>query len=384
MSRIFKVPTIISADDALINSGGIFSLCGKKAFIVTGKHVSKLKFFDMLLKTLKTAKIDYEIFSQITGEPTEDMITEGAMAYKDSGCDFLIGIGGGSPLDSIKAIVVLSVLGGNLSGYMGKNISAKLPPMIAIPTTAGTGSEVTKFTIITDAKNDVKMLLKGDDLIPDYAIVDPLATLDCPQSVTAATGLDALTHAVEAYTSKQAQPLTDAVAISAVKRIFKYLPIAYENGNDTNARSEMAIASLEAGIAINNASVTLVHGMSRPIGALFHVPHGVSNAMLLPKCIEFAVDGATEKFACLARTIGIDEDDDLIAAKEFAIRLRAICKICDIPTLKGYGIDEIDFFNKIDKMATDALISGSPQNTLKTVTEEDIKNLYRKIYGEVS
>ncbi len=380
MAREFKIPVIVSGENALEDSGEKLRKMGKKAFIVTGKHVVKIDFFKYLTDVLENALIDYEIFTDITGEPTDEMIDLGLIKYKESNCDFFIGIGGGSPLDSIKAIATLSVLGGKIPDYMGKLISAKLPPMVAIPTTAGTGSEVTKFTIITDLKKDVKMLLKGDDLIPDLAILDPLATLSCPKSITAATGLDALTHAVESYTSRLAQPLTDSVAISAVKRIFKYLPVAYKEPDDMKARSEMAIASLEAGIAINNASVTIVHGMSRPIGALFHVAHGVSNAMLLPKCMEFAMDGAYEKFAELGRAIGINEPDDKICAEKFVEKLSEICKMCEIPTPKEYGIDKEEFYSKIEKMASDALISGSPNNTIKEVKKEDIIELYKSLF----
>ena len=184
----------------------------------------------------------------------------------------------------MKAIAV------NVSGekeicdYYGEVIDNKLPKMIAIPTTTGTGSEATQFTVITDTKKNIKMLLKGVVLVPDVAVVDGSFGISAPKSVTASTGLDALTHAIEAYTSRRDQPLTDSVCISAVKRLFKYLPVAYANGNDLTARNETAIAALEAGIAINNSSVTVVHGMSRPIGALYHVPHGLLNAMLLSVC----------------------------------------------------------------------------------------------------
>ncbi len=380
MSREFTMPSkVITGENAVKNSGAVFSDAGKKAFIVTGKHVVKLDFFKTLLGTLEAAGVGYTVFSGITGEPTDTMISEGLAEFQESGCDFFIGIGGGSPLDSIKAIGVLAVLGGNIADYMGQSIQAKLPPMIAIPTTAGTGSETTKFTIITDLEKDVKMLLKGDNLVPDVAIIDPEATISSPKSVTAATGLDALTHAVESYTSKMAQPLTDTVALSAVKRIFKYLPRAYADGTDLEARSEMATAAFEAGIAINNASVTVVHGMSRPIGALFHVPHGISNAMLLPTCMAFAADGAVKKFAELGRAIGIATDNDGMAATIFIEELKKICAVCEIPTLAQYGIDRADFVAKIDKMATDALASGSPANTVKKVTKEDMVNLYHEI-----
>lgn len=380
MSRIFTMPqTLLSGENALQDACPHFAQAGKKAFIVTGKHVVKLDFFQTLLRTLEKAKVGYEIFSDITGEPTVGMIDAGLASYQASGCDFFIGIGGGSPLDSMKAIAVLSVLGGKIPDYLGQNISAKVPPMIAIPTTAGTGSETTKFTVITDEEKDIKMLLKGDHLVPTVAILDREATLSCPKSITASTGIDALTHAVEAYTSKLAHPLTDSIALSAVEKIMAYLPRAYADGSDVEAREEMAIASFQAGVAINNASVTLVHGMSRPIGALFHVPHGISNAMLLPTCISFALDGNLEKFAKLGRSLGITEADDGKAAEGFVQKLEEICQICEVPSLRGYGLDMEKFQAQIPKMAGDAVASGSPGNTVKEVTVDDVTALYQSL-----
>ncbi|MFI3227600.1 MAG: iron-containing alcohol dehydrogenase [Clostridia bacterium] len=380
MSREFVMPKkVITGENAVVNSADLFAQTGKKAFIVTDKFIEKLDFFKLITDTLEKAGVEYDVFSGITGEPTDDMINEGLAQFKSSGCDFFVAVGGGSPIDSIKAIGALAALGGSISDYMGKNIEAKLPTMIAIPTTAGTGSEATKFTIITDTKKDIKMLLKGDNLVPDYAIIDGLATISSPKSITAATGLDALTHAVESYTSKMAQPLTSTLAMSAVKRIFKYLPKAYDDGSDLQARNEMAIAAFEAGVCINNASVTIVHGMSRPIGALFHVPHGVSNAMLLPSCMKFAVDGAYSKFADLGRAIGLDGDEDKEVAEKFIEQLESICKYCAIPSVEGFGIDTAVFAEKIDKMATDALASGSPANTIKDVTKDDVVALYKAL-----
>ena len=254
--------------------------------------------------------------------------------------------------------------------------------MAAIPTTAGTGSEVTKFTIITDTKTDVKMLLKGEVLLPKLAIVDASLSESTPQSVTAATGLDALTHAIEAYTSKQAQPLTDALAISAVKRIFQYLPLAYQDGKNREAREEMAAAALEAGICINNSSVTIVHGMSRPIGALFHVPHGLSNAMLLEKCLQFALPGCYERFGVLGRAIGAASTDsiDLEAANALLQAVKLLCYTCEVPTPEQYGIAKMAFFNAVEKMAADAITSGSPGNTRREVTAEDCAAIYYSLW----
>ena len=226
------------------------------------------------------------------------------------------------------------------------------------------------------------MLLKGTVLIPDIAVVDGELTKSSPKGITASTALDALTHAVEAYTSKKAQPLTDPYCISAVQKIFKYLPRAYKNGDDIEARNGLAIAALQAGICINNSSVTIVHGMSRPIGALFHVPHGISNAMLLSACFGYVYDGAYGRFADMAREIGVatKEDNEEVAAKKFIDACNELCKICEIPTLEKYGINKDEFFANMDKMAEDAMASGSPSNTIKEIGKDDLLNIYRELW----
>lgn len=380
---LFKTPeyTLIGSK-ALEEAKPYLKKCGKKALIVTGKHVVLSDMMAELKKALEEIGIAYFVFDGITGEPTNVMIDEGIAAYKESGCDFCIGIGGGSPLDSAKAIAAMITNEGKIADYNGKVIEKPIPPVVAIPTTAGTGSEATQFTVITDVEKDIKMLLKGGYLVPKIAIVDPAYTYSAPKSITAATGMDALTHAIEAYTSRKALPVTDTLAVSAVKRIMKYLPAAYKDGSDEKARYEMSVASYEAGICINNSTVTLVHGMSRPIGALFHVAHGISNAMLLIKCLAFALDGAYEKFANLGREIGAAtaEDDDKTASEKFIEALNEICKICEIPTLLEYGIPKDDFFAHMEKMAHDALTSGSPGNTMKPISEQDIIEIYKKLW----
>lgn len=383
MSQEFVMPgKIISGENALENAKEIFANAGKKALIVSGKVMEKVGNVAKVASVLESAGVEYAIFTDIIGEPTDEMIQQGVEVYKKEQCDFLVGIGGGSPLDSIKAIAIQLDNPGKLSDYMGQTLTMDTPPMIAIPTTAGTGSEATWFTVITDTENNVKMLLKGPAVMPDVAILDYTFTMSSPQSVTSATGLDALTHAVEGYTSKKAQPLTDVFAISAIKRIFKYLPIAYTDGNNEEAREQMALAALEAGIVITNSSVTVVHGMSRPIGALFHVPHGISNAMLIKDCLEYVIDGALERFAVLGREIGVAEaeDSDEAAAKSFIAALDQLCKCCEVPTLEQYGIDKKEFFDVMDKMATDALISGSPGNTRKELEKEDLLNIYHTLW----
>lgn len=355
---------------------------GKKALVVTGKIVKTTPAFAGLVQRLGSWKVGFAVFDGITGEPTDRMIAAGVEAYRREGCDFLIAIGGGSPLDSAKAIAAMTALGGAVSDYMGREICGDFPPLVLIPTTAGTGSEATKFTVVTDSEKNVKMLLKGDALLPDLAVVDPSFGLTAPRSVTAATGMDALTHAVESYTSRKANGLTDPYAIDAVKRIFTWLPVAYGDGGSEPAREEMAVAAYEAGVCINNASVTIVHGMSRPIGALFHVPHGISNAMLITECLRYVQDGCPERFAALARAIGAagPDEGDGEASRKFLGALEGLCKTLAIPTLAEYGIDAAQFERVSGKMARDAMASGSPANTIKPVTEEDLLQIYKKLW----
>ena len=383
MAREFIVPgQIITGSGALTMAEETLKGLGKKALIVTDKVMIQLGNCAKVETALKNQGIDYAIYSEIVGEPTDTMIENGLKVYKENGCDFLVALGGGSPIDSMKAIGSLVVNGGNISDYMGKVIDVEMPPLVAIPTTAGTGSEATQFTIITDTKKDIKMLLKGKVLMPKLAIIDPQFTMTAPPKITAATGLDALCHAVEAYTSRKAQTLSDSFAMSAVKRIFKSLPVAFKDGKNEEARIQMSVAALEAGIAFNNASVTIIHGMSRPIGALFHVAHGLSNAMLMKECLGFALEGVYDRFADLGRAIGVADatDEDKAAAEKFLSAIEGIVKELETPTLAEFGIDKEEFFKVIDKMAYDAMDSGSPQNTMREVSEEQVKQIYRNLW----
>lgn len=381
-SKFIMPKQIISGENALQQSKEVIRTLGTKALVVSGKVMNRIGNVRIVTNLLDEIGIGWTVYDDITGEPDDVMIDGGVEAYKANGCDFLIAIGGGSPMDSMKAIGALITNPGKIADYMGKEITNPLPPMVAIPTTAGTGSEATQFTIITDTKTSIKMLLKGTVLIPDVAIVDASFTVSSPKSVTNATGLDALTHAVEGYTSKKASPLTDVYAVDAVKRIFQYLPRAYENGEDMEAREEMILVALEAGVVINNSSVTLVHGMSRPIGANFHVPHGLSNAMLLKVCLTFALDGTYERFADLGRAIGAatEEDNDETAAKAFLDAIIQLCETLEVPTLAEYGVDKEAFCEVMDKMADDAIASGSPGNTRKTTTKADVIKMYKELW----
>ncbi len=382
MASTFLTPkTIVSGKDALKSAENELVKLGKKALIVTDATMVKLGNAKLVEDVLNNNGIQYHIFSEVNFEPDDIVVAKGAKAYKDNNCDHLIALGGGSPIDTAKAISLLLNSDAPLNSYMGKIIDIKRPPLAAIPTTAGTGSEATKFTIINDTANKVKMLLTGPCLIPDIAIIDPAFSMTAPKSVTSHTGIDALCHALESYTSRKSQPLSETFALSAIKRIFANLPACYDDGSNVEARIQMSLAALEAGISFNNSSVTIVHGMSRPMGALFHVPHGLSNAMLLRECMDFAVEGAYDRFADVARSLSLtDETDDEKAARIFLKKLGELLDYLNVPTMSEFGIDRDTYFANIEKMANDAYASGSPSNTIREVSVEDMIELYKKIY----
>lgn len=383
MGNTFMVPAkIISGTNVIDELGEHIKGKGTKALIVTDQFMVKFGNAAKVENALKKVNVPYVIFDGANTEPTDKIVEAGLKVYKETACDFLVALGGGSPMDTAKAIAFMSVCKGKISDYMHTVIDMEVPYLVAIPTTAGTGSEATKNTIIADTENNVKMLLGGPSIIPALAVVDPTFTMTAPPKVTAATGVDALTHAIESYTSRKAQPLSDIFAISAVKKIHQNLPICYKDGKNVEARLQMSIAALEAGIAFNNASVTIVHGMSRPIGALFHIAHGVSNAVLLPACMEFAIEENTARFAEIGRLMGAADEStsDQDAAKAMVKEVARFCREVGIPTLAELGVKKEDFFAQLDKMADDALESGSPQNTMRIPTKEQIIEIYKKLF----
>ena len=381
MANTFLTPSrIISGSAALKEAGTYIANSGKKALVVTDAMMVKLGNIAKLEEVLKENKVDYVIYPEINSEPNDLMIMGGVKAYKENGCDFLIALGGGSPIDSAKAIGMMSTTDAEISSFMGKIIDVTMPKIIAIPTTAGTGSEATKFTIINDTKTQVKMLLTGPCLIPSLAIIDPQFTMTAPKSVTVATGIDALCHATESYTSRKAQPLSDTFALSAIKRIFNNLKTcAYDPTNEA-ARIQMSLAATEAGIAFNNSSVTIVHGMSRPIGAIFHIAHGLSNAVLLEACMNKVKDPIKDKFADIARYVGMTtSEDDAVAAKVFLDNLHQLLIDLEVPTMKDIIKDPELYKSSVKKMAHDAAVSGSPANTIYPITEEEMVAIYLQL-----
>lgn len=316
-------------------------------------------------------------------EPTVDYVREGLKSFKDNGCDVLVAVGGGSPIDTAKAIAIMGTNPGSIEDYkgLGKVVKEGVP-LIAIPTTAGTGSEVTQFTIITDTKTSVRMLIGSPFIMPKVAIVDPLLTLSCPRGLTAAVGIDSLTHAIEAYVSGKAQPMSDIFCLSAIELISGNLRQAWANGNNVEAREKTMLGALQAGIAFSNASVALVHGMSRPIGAYFHVAHGASNAALLGVVTEFSLIGNPARYAHIAKAMGenVTGLTDLGAAQLAAKAIKTLIKDIQIPSLRGLGVEKEKLEQLAPKMAEDAIASGSPGNNPRQATKEEIIELYRIAY----
>lgn len=379
--RPFRVPpTIQFGPDASREAGPEAKRLGaSRALVVTDKILSDLGTINPVVASLRAADITPVMYPEVNSEPTLAHVENGLALLKAEGCDILVACGGGSPIDTAKAISIMATNPGSIEDYMGLG-KVKSPglPVIAVPTTAGTGSEVTLFTIITDTSRDVKMLIGGPELMPAVAVVDPLLTMKMPRGITAATGLDALTHAIEAYVSVKAQPMSDVLALSAIRLLGTYLPRAWANPDDVEARTQTLLGAMQAGMAFSNASVALVHGMSRPVGANFHVAHGVSNAALLGVVMDFSLMGAPERYAEIARALGLPVAGltPMAAARAGATAVKDLIRNLEIPTLSALGVEKEKLDPLVEKMAEDAIASGSPGNNPRKATKEEIVQLY--------
>ncbi|CAG7618668.1 iron-containing alcohol dehydrogenase [Rhodococcus opacus] len=351
--------------------------------LVTDKYLVSTGVADRILDILRVAGKDPLLFDGTVPDPTTDSLVEGLRAVNEHDADSVIGFGGGSPMDTAKALAVLSAKGGRMRDYKAPHVyTGPALPIIAIPTTAGSGSEATQFTVISDSASDEKMLCPGLSFLPIAAIIDFELTTSMPPRLTADTGVDALTHAIEAYVSRKANPFSDGLALAAIHTIGKNIRRAYADGEDRVAREAMMIASTQAGMAFSNASVALVHGMSRPIGAHFHVAHGLSNAMLLPAITRFSVRGAESRYADCARAYGVVSESatDNVATQFLVDALTELCHDLKVPTPLAYGIDRNKWDDLIPLMARQALESGSPGNNPVVPTASEIETLYAEVF----
>jgi alcohol dehydrogenase class IV len=381
MSSPILLPRILHIGaGASAQVGNVLEALGcSRPLIVTDASMVKLGYVERLQAHLPPS----DVYADTVPEPTEASIIAGVEKVKSGTYDCIIALGGGSPIDSAKAIAILGKYGGRMRDYkVPRIVNEPGLPVIAIPTTAGTGSEATRVTVITDHERDEKMLCLGMGFLPVAALVDFELTLSLPPRTTADTGIDALTHAIEAYVSKKANPYTDSQALQAMQLIAPNLRRAYHDGQDRPAREAMMLGATLAGIAFSNASVALVHGMSRPIGAFFHVPHGLSNAMLLPTVTAYSIPAASARYADCARAMKVasTEDSDAVANHKLLEELRALNAELQVPTPEAFGINRFAFFNLTRTMAEQALASGSPGNNPRVPTVDEMVKLYEQLW----
>lgn len=355
-----------------------------RVLLVTDPGVVRLGLVDRFSTALREAGIACTVFDQVQSDPTDANVMAGLDALRQCGAQGLVAVGGGSPMDAAKAIGMLAVNPPPLPQYAGLHRVPRAGlPVVAIPTTAGTGSECTKVAVITDTARDVKMMILDAFLTPCVALVDYELSLTMPAALTAAVGVDTLTHGIEAFISRKANPLTDPLALSCVSLVGRHLITAFTAPEDAAARAGMMLAACQGGMAFPNSSVALVHGMSRPIGAVFHVPHGLSNAVLLPTVTAWSLSAAVERYAILARTVGcaVADDADTAAAAQLVDYLQQLNDQLRIPRLRDVAAVSPDRFESLlGKMADDALASGSPANNPRQPTHEEIVDLYRQAW----
>jgi len=353
-----------------------------KPLIVTDQNLVKLGHVDLILSILEKNNIIYGLFSDVVEDPTDVCVDAGLEAFNNGVYDCIIGLGGGSPMDTAKAISFMSVNLGHVRDYKAPNqIDLCGPPVILIPTTGGTGSELTRWCVITDTENTEKYNLSGLACVATAALIDWTFTTTKPWRITADTAVDSLTHAIEAYVSIKAFEYTDAFALAAMPAIVENVRIACKEPENPTARKNLMLAASQAGMAFSNSSVALVHGMSRPIGAHFHIAHGLSNAMLLPKVTEFSIEGNEERYATCARAMkwAKEKDSDEVACSKLVENLNRLNDDLKVPSPKSLGHSADKKMFRL--MASQALASGSPQNNPRVPTQKQIIQLYEEIWG---
>jgi alcohol dehydrogenase class IV len=358
-------------------------LKARRVLLVTEPGVARIGIADRVLRSLSQAGVAAVTYDKVQPDPTDANVAEGLEVFRREGCTAVIGVGGGSPIDAAKAIAVMSANPGVIADYMGyQKVPNSGAPVVAIPTTAGTGSEVTKVVVIGDTKRGIKMMCLDLNFLPAVALVDYKLTMTMPKALTAHVGLDSLVHGIEAYISRKANPLTDLLALATVRQITANIRAAWAQPESESAREAMMRGATMGGMAFSNSSVALVHGMSRPLGAVFHLHHGLSNALLIPAVMSYSAPACAERFAEIARAMGLDAAG-LSAAEAAQRAVAALAKLNEdlqVPRLRDCNIPRDAFEKALPKMAADALASGSPANNPRLPSAEEIIELYRQAY----
>ena len=357
----------------------------KSPLIVTDKQMVKFGYVKKLQEILLKAGFKSSVFDDTIPDPTDTVVLKGIDILKKNKNDAVIGFGGGSPIDTAKAIAVLSQYSKNIQDYKPPStFDKKGLPIIAIPTTAGTGSEVTHHSVIIDTKsnNFEKISCRGEGFVPIVSIVDYELTLSKPRRLTIDSAIDTLTHGIEAYVSKKATMFSDRMALDTIRLVQENIYAVDKDPKDLKAREGLMLAATLGGLAFSNASICLVHGMSRPLGSNFKVPHGLSNAMLLPTITEFSIDHAKSRYADCSRAgnFALPDDEDDIACEKLIKGLYKINNDFDVPSMKTFGINEKNFEEELENMATDAEVSGAPNLNPRVPTVNEMVDLYGKAW----
>lgn len=377
----YEIPTIIEFGRGAVTklAEHVKTLGGLKVLIVCDPGVIDAGVVTQIEKPLKAAGITYSVFSDIEVDPAIESVEKGINLAKEQGCDLVVGVGGGSSLDTAKAIGLMIKNLGNIRDYVGID---KVPipgaPVIAIPTTAGTGSEITIWSVLSDKTSKSKLSVGSVYNFPTLALVDPELTTSLPPHITAATGMDALTHALESYVNKVTQPISEGLSIQAMKMIAHNLRLAVVQGENLEARSNMLLASLMAAMAFNSTRLGLAHALAMPLGAHFKIPHGTVNAILLPEVMQYNVIGNVNKFAEIASIFG--ENTTHLSPREAAERsvfaIRQMKNDVGITaTLSEYGVRE----KHLDFIVEEAMQSGNVPVNPRKPTLEDLKNICRAV-----
>ncbi len=384
MSATINLPRILrvgaGASEQLVAT--LDELKVARPLLVTDPFMVECGYVARLERQLAQGKVEFGLFSDCVPDPTTDSVAAALAVYREGGHDSVVALGGGSSIDTAKAVAVMAERDTPMRQYKVPHVIATGAPVIAIPTTAGTGSEATRVAVISDTETQEKMLWMGLGLMPVAALVDFELTISMPYRLTADTGIDSLCHALEAYVSRKANPFTDSVALTAMRTIALNIRTACEQPDNRVAREAMMLAATQGGMAFANASVTLIHGMSRPIGAFYHVPHGLSNAMLLPEITAWSVEGAPQRYAHAARIMDMatDTDSDARALDKLVDGLRQLNSDLSVPSPVAFGIEQSAWFDSLPVMAQQALDSGSPANNPRIPDANQIVDLYERVW----
>ena len=330
--------------------------------IITDSFIKECGYLARVTDILSQAGFSHGEFTDCVPDPTTDSVGAALAMFRQGNFDCVIGFGGGSSIDTAKAVSVLAQHGGEMKDYKAPNQVPIGVPIFAIPTTAGTGSEASRVTVVTDVESGEKMMCAGAGLLPRAAFVDYTFTLSMPPRLTADTALDSLCHAIEAYVSRKANTLADGFALQAMQLITHWLPVIWQEPDNQQGRESLMYAATLGGLAFSNSSVTLIHGMSRPLGAFFHVPHGMSNAMLLTEVTRFSLAHASARYRECAIIMGFaaEHDDEVRAGEKLVAGLSDLVRMTQVPTPGEFGIDKETWSSSMNTMAEQALASGSP------------------------